>query len=376
MRLVLGLKTKIILPLALIMMIGTGFLLTYNYFIQINILKQEEKRGIESALRTANILIENSTYRYLAMSSILSRLSIVQEALYRKDRNTLIDKFLPIFNYLKTNFRLTQMQFHLPPATSFLRLHDINLFGDDLSSFRQTIVQTYQTKKPTVGIEVGVAGVGLRAVEPIFYRNEYIGSIEIAGGVQPDVEVIKQAILSDVGIIIHKDHLSQWIGLKNIKVTIGDWIPIATTLQDIKVFINENTLKKADQSKEKYYIDDISVGGKDYSIVYAPLLDFSGKKIGFLYIVRDKVLSIEKSIEILSTNFIIYVVILVIMIFIIINIMNKFIINPIINLSNIADNISMGNTSQKIEIKGLSGEIAILAKAIERMRITMKKLLE
>lgn len=53
--------------------------------------------------------------------------------------------------------------------------------------------------------------------------------------------------------------------------------------------------------------------------------------------------------------------------------MNKYVINPIIALTKVTDEISMGKTSQKVEIKDARGEIAILAKAIERMRITMKK---
>jgi len=56
--------------------------------------------------------------------------------------------------------------------------------------------------------------------------------------------------------------------------------------------------------------------------------------------------------------------------------MNKYVINPIIALTKITDEISMGKVTEKVEIKNARGEIAVLAKAIERMRITMKKLLE
>ena len=56
--------------------------------------------------------------------------------------------------------------------------------------------------------------------------------------------------------------------------------------------------------------------------------------------------------------------------------MHKYVIDPLVELTKSADEISMGKTGEKIDIKNARGEIAVLAKSIERMRITMKKLLE
>lgn len=56
--------------------------------------------------------------------------------------------------------------------------------------------------------------------------------------------------------------------------------------------------------------------------------------------------------------------------------MHKYVINPNSCFKNAADNISMGKTSEKVQIQNAKGEFAVIAKSIERMRITMKKLLE
>jgi len=55
--------------------------------------------------------------------------------------------------------------------------------------------------------------------------------------------------------------------------------------------------------------------------------------------------------------------------------LSKTVIDPIIQLTEAADNISMGKLEEKIEIKS-GDEIQSLAKALDRMRVSMKKMLE
>jgi len=115
---------------------------------------------------------------------------------------------------------------------------------------------------------------------------------------------------------------------------------------------------------------------KNYAVVYTPFKDFSGKTVGFMYIIKERILTPARIFTILGINVFVYALMLVLIAVVIGYFMNKYVINPIVTLTKTADEISMGKTAQKIEIKNARGEIAVLAKAIERMRITMKKLLE
>lgn len=142
------------------------------------------------------------------------------------------------------------------------------------------------------------------------------------------------------------------------------------------MFISEASLKRAVQSKEKYYTEVVSLTGKEYIVVYSPFKDFSGRIIGYIYIVKERILSPFKVFTILGINILVYLAMLILIALLIGYGMNKYVINPIISLTKITDEISMGKVAQKVEVRDARGEIAILAKAIERMRITMKKLLE
>lgn len=376
MKIEFGLRTGIALPLLATLIAGMSLLVVFNYIMQVSLLKDEEQRNIESSVKTAQIFLETATIHYQQMAALVSHLPDIQEAINKKDRNRLIDKFLLSFNYLKENFGLAQFHFHISPAVSLLRLHDLEHFGDDISKDRKTVVQVEATQKGVRGVEIGIGGVGLRGVEPIFYKGNYVGSVDFGGGLKTEIDQIKKAINAEIGVAVYKELLSGWQGLKNVKHAFGDWISLYFTGQEPKLFVSEAAFKKAIQSKDIYYTEKISQSGKDYIIVYSPFKDFSGRTIGFIYIVKERILSPVKVFTILGINVSVYIIMLVVIALLIGYGMNKYVINPIVTLTKIADEISMGKTSQKVEIKDAKGEIAILAKAIERMRITMKKLLE
>ncbi|MDI1470964.1 MAG: cache domain-containing protein [Thermodesulfovibrio sp.] len=376
MRIELGLRAGIALPLLATLIAGMSILVVFNYITQVNLLKEEENRSIQASVNTAQVLLETATIHYQQMAHLISHMPDVQEAVNKKDRNILIDKFLPAFNSLKENFGLAQFHFHIPPAVSLVRLHDLSHFGDDISKDRKTVVQVESTHKGVRGIEIGLGGVGLRGVEPVFYKGRYVGSVDFGGGLKTEIDQIKKAINADLGVVVYKELLSGWTGLKDVKHVLGEWVSLYFTQQDPKMFISETSLKRAVQSKEKYYTEVVSLTGKEYIVVYSPFKDFSGRIIGYIYIVKERILSPVKIFTILGINILVYLAMLTLIALLIGYGMNKYVINPIIALTKITDEISMGKVAQKVEVKDARGEIAILAKAIERMRITMKKLLE
>lgn len=75
---------------------------------------------------------------------------------------------------------LRQLHFHLPNNHSFLRFHQPDKYGDDLSDVRYTIVQTNRNLAPSIGFEEGRIYNGFRYVFPLFHAGEHIGSVEIS----------------------------------------------------------------------------------------------------------------------------------------------------------------------------------------------------
>lgn len=100
-----------------------------------------------------------------------------EKSFYRKK---LYSDFLSDYNRL-LNFDFKQIHFHFPDNTSFLRMHEPEKFGDELSSSRYSIKKVNETLKPLEGFEIGKIIHGYRFVYPLFDEKLFhIGSVEVS----------------------------------------------------------------------------------------------------------------------------------------------------------------------------------------------------
>lgn len=140
------------------------------------------KREVQNARQQLFSAIEAESQQALMLASFVAGQTGVQQKFAAQDRDGLAAEFAAEFGMMKSQFGVRQFQFHLAPATSFLRVHKVAKFGDDLSGFRKTVVQTNATKKAISGLEKGVAGIGNRGVVPVMHDGKHIGSVEFGLG--------------------------------------------------------------------------------------------------------------------------------------------------------------------------------------------------
>ena len=118
-------------------------------FISLNRFSHNQIQSIADLKHSA---FENEIKNYSLLGSVLLD-SIVQnsdviEAFAMRDREKLYSVLLPFYKRMKENYNVGQLHFHLPPAISFLRMQKPEKFGDDLCSFRATVVQVNSTYLP------------------------------------------------------------------------------------------------------------------------------------------------------------------------------------------------------------------------------------
>ncbi|WP_332873865.1 cache domain-containing protein, partial [Aurantimonas marina] len=126
--------------------------------------------------------IDAEVKKALSLAALVARQPAVGQAVAFNDRQRLADIFVPGFDAMKTQYGVEQFQFHTPQGISFLRVHKPEKFGDDLSSFRFTVMEANASKKPVIGLERGRAGVGVRAVHPVEYNGRHVGTVEFGLG--------------------------------------------------------------------------------------------------------------------------------------------------------------------------------------------------
>jgi methyl-accepting chemotaxis protein len=209
-----------------------------------------------------------------AMSSLVAAIPLVQEKFAQGDRKALKDLLLPVYPVLSQQYGARQFQFHLPPATSFLRLHKAEKFGDDLSSFRHTVTHTNKLKQPTRGLESGVAGLGARGIVPVFDKNNdnlHIGSVEFGMSFgQPFFDAFKKKYDVDVSLHLYRD--------KSFKT-------FASTLEN-KTVLPSAQLKLALEGKTQYA--NIEINNIPSAVMAEAIKDYSGNPIGVIEIIKDR----------------------------------------------------------------------------------------
>ena len=99
----------------------------------------------------------------------------------QKIRKQLHETLVESYTRLKHLINIKQVHFHLPNNHSFLRMHKIDSFGDDLWGVRPTVEYVNTYKKPIDSFEEGRIYNGFRFVYPLFDEEEtYIGSVEVS----------------------------------------------------------------------------------------------------------------------------------------------------------------------------------------------------
>ncbi len=170
--------------------IGTAIvMLNYNK-LQTNLLQRTEKDFLRVQELFYQISKTQASNLQMALESVINSKELISK-FENGDRDGLAKDLVPFFkDRLKPVYGIKQFQFHIPKATSYLRVHKPSKFGDDLSSFRGTVVYTNETQKPAVGVEVGRGGPGLRVVLPVYgSKQQHLGSVEFGGGL---TSILKQ----------------------------------------------------------------------------------------------------------------------------------------------------------------------------------------
>jgi len=313
-----------------------------------DVVREAEESELRELYRSATAEIESEGRLALAMSYIIASNAEISQAMADGRRDDLASLTKPLFKELKKQYSVRQFQFHLPPATSFLRLHKIQKFGDDLSSFRKTIVAVNKTKQPIKGLEKGVTGLGIRGLNPVYNQGIHIGSVELGMTFgQPFFDAFKEKY--HVEIALHVKH--------------GDTFKtFGSTLEH-----TETILLPTEQLNEVLNGRDIVVerviNGTDYAIYGKNINDFSGNPIGVMEIALDRTQYATNIVNARNATLFIGAISLMVGLFIAF-LISRTIVNPISKAVDAMNEIADGNgdLTQRLNENG-GDEIAQLGKA-------------
>ena len=264
--------TRLVASLVFTALATLGVIVFVNHGVQKDMVAEAEQRELHAFYRQLATSLEAEARRALSMADHVAGIPDAQAAFQARDRERLAALFGPGFPDLKKQHGVRQFQFHLPPATSFLRVHKLKKFGDDLSGFRHTVVETNSKRKKVSGLEVGVAGLGMRGVTPVFHEGVHIGSVEFGLSFgQPFFETFKENSGAEVALLVKRA---------------GKFSIFASTFPENYIGTDAPWLKQALDGETE--LEEMSVGGVPYAAMAAPVPDYSGKPFGVLVLAVDR----------------------------------------------------------------------------------------
>jgi GAF domain-containing protein/HAMP domain-containing protein len=282
------LARKILIPALALFALLLFVLLGYVYLTFQTSNNEEEQRVLYSLNESFDSEIENQEKIALSLAQEIASNSAVQEAFGNQDREALMALTSPMFDRMK-QFNINQIQFHTPPAVSFLRVHNPDVFGDDLSAYRPMVVNVNTSRQPLVGFETSNNGFAVLGVVPVFNDGNYVGSLEVGIDVG---ETLLGHLVEEYGnewhvLLTQETILAAAPGsLPNFgDGPITDLLVYASTT-DQQVFNNPgaypNVLAGETVASSK------KENGRTYGVISRPLIDQSGRTVGVFEVVVDR----------------------------------------------------------------------------------------
>jgi len=336
----MSISKKVHIPLVLSILIGFIVILV-NYYYSIKDLKQNVYTSESSSLHlTYKEAMQAKKDIGLTNAINISHNYSVVRSLLENNRSIAIDGLKNLSEEFKkyTNYKNIKVHIHDANVHSFLRAWKPNKYGDDLSSFRKTIVAVKKTKQPLVAIELGRAGLVLRGLASVMRDNEYLGSVEFMQGLNSIVRAARKNNGYEIAIVMKNNYLSIAHSLQSAP-KIGNYTLAVKEKVVNKDFFNDLANISIDKT-DTYQVSD------KYFIVSEPIKDFSNNIVAYALIGEkiDKVNSVISQSEdsLLRQVYIMSLVDLFILLFLMF-IIKKTITDPIVNLANVANELAQGD---------------------------------
>jgi len=347
-----SISKKVHIPLIAAIVVGF-IVITINYFLSVDSIRTDVYAQQEVNQNSFfNEALDGKKNIGLSNAINIAKNYYVIQSLKTKDRDLAIRGLADVTADFKTNTKYKNIKIHVHDENvhSFLRAWKPKKWGDDLSGFRQTVVDTKKNQQPIVAIELGRAGMVLRGLAPVLDDDGYLGSVEFMQGLNSIVRDGAEKFGLDVAIVMENRYLSTASALKNAKKTGGYTLAVKEKVVNMDFFNELSQIdieKKEAQQSENYFITSI------------PIYDYSKQRVG--YAVMGKKLSAVEHIvgqsesSLLSQMMIMAMIDLVILV-LLMWIIKKSVTDPIIKLDTVANELASGDADLSQRLKIISND--------------------
>lgn len=292
-------RTLVIISSVLLLMIFCGMTF-YSLNERQQLFEQQLQRKAVSLQQSFELTLREQENKMVLLASMVAADPVVEELFHYGERmlqsegqsligddtarlrRALFERVAPAWQKMQEQHALRQLHFHLPPATSFLRIHAPDRFGDDLAALRPIITNTNELKTPQTGFEIGRIYSGIRGVVPVWYTRQdgtrtHIGSLEAGASADSLLNRLAPALNTELALLLNEENIEQavWDEYKPEPVSSCRCYIEATTSDQIKTLLGLKAFALNEQS-QKTVARMLTWDHNIYSLVSFPLYDYAG----------------------------------------------------------------------------------------------------
>ncbi|PID73735.1 MAG: hypothetical protein CSB33_02195 [Desulfobacterales bacterium] len=269
-----SLRRKVIGLLLILLTVLYGMIGYKDYRL---LLSQKEEMVSIAATDTNKLLekAETAAGEYIRLARSMAESPAVRSALGNRDRKTLLHLVAPVVTGVNQDSpHPLRYHFHIPPAVSFLRMWNLDKYGDDLSGFRHTVLSVLKSGRPVAGIEAGYSGLVVRGIVPVLHLEGTIaGSLEV---------------FCHIGSIA--EALEREYGEKNAVFALNGKVATSMPMGDFQNLGRFREIKKSPDTHramvDAAFLEQAVRDGRavrergDWLLTASPLMDYSGETAG------------------------------------------------------------------------------------------------
>ncbi|GAB4460155.1 MAG: methyl-accepting chemotaxis protein [Anaerolineae bacterium] len=370
----MSIKSKLLIPITLALLITVGVFTGLIIYFQNQLVETEEDRQLTNLSADFTHRIDAARDMAVNLALAYAEMPEVQQAFAAGDRETLIDLLHSSYLALDESAGVPQSQFHLPPATSFLRLHRLDKFGDDLSSFRNTVLAANAEKRPISGLEKGKGGYGVRGVVPVAYNGEHIGSFEMGLDFgEAFLTNFKADANADVSVFMKPDESK--VGTFEEDTAAGvteesDYILYVSTLAEPPNPGNAIRNQVFNTGQSQFL--RLSMQDTPLAMQVFPLRDYNGDVVGLVEINFPRDVALAQMAYNRNIVLLVGLAIFLVLTVVLWQLVNRQIVNPLRSLTDVANEVAMGQSNVALECTNRTDEIGVLAIAFEKTLLYFK----
>jgi methyl-accepting chemotaxis protein len=309
--------------------------------------------------------------RAMARAEMVANLPAVRDIFAKRDRERLLAECGPMFEIQKAKYGVDQMQFHIPPAISFLRLHAPTQHSDDLSKFRPMVVAVNGDRAARKGMVIARSGPAIFGVVPMFdMAGAHTGSLDVGMDFNPILDALKATYQLELAIFIAEEPLRKFAtGLPGDVLTEenrrGKFIKFHSThwalMKDLATEADVMNVSEEGYTRK--------LRGITYGVLVLPLRDPAGEPLGLLAIAKDFSASRAASGRSLVWQSLLALFAIMVLAVAIVVVIRGFLVRPIQMINSRFQSLAAGDRAQPIEQpETLCQEMQDLAASYERLR--------